>query len=189
MQSVRLRGRNATPRVGVERPGDAMHYALDVDYRDDGSARAALVGFRAWDDAGAAHESVARVARVEPYEPGAFYRRELPCLLAALRDAPSPPTCVVVDGHAWLRALDDPGLGARLWEALGRAVPVVGVAKQAFQDGVAVPVLRGGSEKPLWVTAAGMDARDACRCVAVMHGAHRLPTLLKRADRACRDAP
>jgi deoxyribonuclease V len=96
---------------------------------------------------------------------------------------------LVVDGHAWLRALDDPGLGARLWEALGRAAPVVGVAKQAFQGGVALPVRRGGSENPLWVTAAGMDAADACRCVSIMHGAHRLPTLLKRVDRACRDAP
>jgi deoxyribonuclease V len=166
-----------------------MLYALDVDYRDDGTARAALVGFGAWDDARAAHESVVRVAETAAYEPGAFYRRELPCLLAALRDAPSPPAVLVVDGHAWLRALDDPGLGARLWEALGRAAPVVGVAKQAFQSGVAVPVRRGGSENPLWVTAAGMDARDACERVAIMHGAHRLPTLLKRVDRACRDAP
>lgn len=166
-----------------------MLYALDVDYRDDGTARAALVGFHAWGDALAAHESVVRVDETAAYEPGAFYRRELPCLLAALRGAPSPPAVLVVDGHAWLRALDDPGLGARLWEALGRAAPVVGVAKQAFQGGVATPVRRGGSENPLWVTAAGMDARDACRCVSIMHGAHRLPTLLKRVDRACRDAP
>lgn len=166
-----------------------MLYALDVDYRDDGSARAAVVGFHAWDDPRPAHEAVVRLDGVAPYEPGAFYRRELPCLRAALRDVPAPPTGVVVDGHTWLRALDDPGLGARLWEALGRAVPVVGVAKQAFQGGVAVPVRRGASENPLWVTAAGMDAADACRCVAIMHGAHRLPTLLKRVDRACRDAP
>ena len=54
------------------------------------------------------------------------------------------------------------------------------------RDGVAEAVLRGGSERPLWVTAAGMDPREACARVREMHGAHRIPTLLKRVDALCR---
>lgn len=163
-----------------------MIYALDVDYRDDSTARAAAVGFARWSDGVSCEERAVDVPRVADYEPGAFYRRELPCLMAVLATVAGPVSCVVVDGHVWLRALDDPGLGARLWESLGRVVPVVGVAKQAFGGGVASPVLRGGSERPLWVTAAGMDPREACDRVRKMHGAHRLPTLLKRADSLCR---
>lgn len=163
-----------------------MIYALDVDYRDDGSARAAAVGFARWSDAAPAEERAVLVPRVEAYEPGAFYRRELPCLLEVLGAVAGPVEAVVVDGHVWLRAPDDPGLGARLWESLGRAVPVVGVAKQAFGEGIAEAVLRGGSERPLWVTAAGMDGREACDRVREMHGAHRIPTLLKRVDALCR---
>lgn len=163
-----------------------MRYALDVDYRDDGSALAAAVGFARWGDPAPAEERTARVERVAPYEPGAFYRRELPCLRAVLDRVAGPVALVVVDGHAWLRAHDDPGLGARLWEALGRAVPVVGVAKQPFAGGVALPLVRGASARPLWITAAGMDPAEALACVREMHGEHRLPTLLKRVDALCR---
>lgn len=163
-----------------------MIYALDVDYRDDGSALAAAVGFSAWTDPAPAEERAVMVPSVAPYEPGAFYRRELPCLLAALARVSGPLEGVVVDAHVWLRGEGDPGLGARLWEALERAVPVVGVAKQAFAGGIASAVHRGGSARPLWVTAAGMDVEDACARVSSMHGAHRIPTLLKRVDALCR---
>ncbi|MEZ4394912.1 MAG: endonuclease V [Polyangiales bacterium] len=177
----------STRRPRRERTG-AMLYALDVDYRDDGSARAALVGFARWDDPAPTRELVTPVADVAAYEPGAFYKRELPCLLAALREAAEPASCVVVDGHVWLRRDDDAGLGAHLWRALGCATPVVGVAKQRFDAGVAAPVLRGASERPLWVTAAGVEAAWACARLREMHGDHRIPTLLKRVDALCRGA-
>jgi deoxyribonuclease V len=160
-------------------------YALDVDYRDDGAGHVALAGFTQWTDARPAIERVTVVSPVAPYEPGAFYKRELPCLLAALALV-AAPTCVVVDGHVWLRALDDAGLGARLYEALHGAAPVVGVAKQAFADGVAQPVLRGASKQPLWVSAVGVDVSEACDHVRAMHGEHRIPTLLRRVDALCR---
>lgn len=46
---------------------------------------------------------------------------------------------------------------------------------------------RGTSRSPLYVTAAGMDATEAARHIAEMHGPHRIPTLLKRIDRLCRE--
>jgi deoxyribonuclease V len=49
-------------------------------------------------------------------------------------------------------------------------------------------VERGGSAKPLYVTAAGIAAETAAAHVAAMHGAHRIPTLLKLVDRLVREA-
>jgi deoxyribonuclease V len=162
---------------------------VDVDYRGD-DAEAACVLFRDWADAAPAGEHVRLLRGIEPYVPGQFYRRELPCLLAVLADVAEPLELVIVDGYVWLADETRPGLGAHLYEALGRRVPVVGVAKTCFHSArLAVPVVRGESAKrPLFVTAAGMDVREAAQCIERMHGPHRLPTMLRRADALCRSA-
>jgi deoxyribonuclease V len=68
-------------------------------------------------------------------------------------------------------------------------VPVIGVAKTAFHASrLAVPVLRGESRRPLLVTTVGVEVHDAAACIQRMHGPSRLPTLLKRVDRLCREA-
>lgn len=160
---------------------------LDADYRAD-AAVTAVIGVEDWSDAVPAFEAVVRAPHAPlPYEPGAFYRRELPGLLAALSRLP-PIDVAVIDGYVWL-ARGRPGLGAHLHRAGGGAYAVVGVAKTPFRDNdCAVELLRGGSTRPLYVTAEGMDARAAAACVARMDGPHRLPTLLKRVDRLARDA-
>lgn len=170
---------------------------VDVDYRSaaagsEAAAVAACVLAASWRDGAPSAELVARVERVAPYEPGRFYLRELPCLRAVLAkaeaEARAPISVVVVDGHVWLDA-DRPGLGARLHEALGARVPVVGVAKNPFRGSTrAVAVLRGTSKTPLWASAVGMDVADAAEHVRTMHGPHRIPTLLARVDRVARDA-
>jgi deoxyribonuclease V len=48
------------------------------------AARAAIVTFDRWDTAVPIAHHVVDIDRVEAYEPGAFYRRELPCVRAAL---------------------------------------------------------------------------------------------------------
>ncbi len=164
-----------------------MKAAVDVDYRGEG-ALAAAVAFHGWADATPALEVTEPIARVEAYEPGAFYKRELPCLLAVLARLPSPPELVVIDGYVWLGGEERPGLGARLFDALGRRVPVIGVAKTRFLSAkLAVEAARGEEAKrPLFVTAAGMDVNEAADAIRAMHGPHRLPTLLKRVDSLCR---
>ena len=78
-----------------------------------------------------------------------------------------------------------PGLGKFLYDALGGEVIVIGVAKTAFRG---IPPLyqlfRGGSKRPLYVTAAGVHLDLAKDFIRSMHGEHRLPTMLKRVDRA-----
>ncbi len=165
-----------------------MLAALDVHYRDPGAVAAGVL-FRDWADAAAVRELTASVASVERYQPGAFYLRELPCLLAVLEKVREPLSAIVIDGYVWLGDLAHPGLGAHLHEALGRRVPVIGVAKSAFHDlRAAVPVVRGRSRRPLYVTAAGIDPMQAAELIRAMHGAHRIPTLLARVDRLARQA-
>jgi deoxyribonuclease V len=166
----------------------AVLVCLDVDYRP-AAAVAAAVAFLEWTDASAAHEVVHRSA--EPpadYQPGQFYRRELPHLQAVLALLPEAPRIVVVDGFVWLEG-ETPGLGAHLHQALGGGVAVVGVAKRPYRlANQAVPVLRGESQVALWVTAVGIAVEEAADAVRGMHGEHRMPTLLKRVDRLARDS-
>jgi deoxyribonuclease V len=159
---------------------------IDVDYREE-DAVAACVLANDWSDAEPAAEFVESIHNVAPYESGQFFRRELPCLLAVLAKLPAPPTTIVVDCYVWLGDGSISGLGAHLFEALHRLVPVVGVAKTRFVSATAAQeVFRGGSRRPLFVTAAGMEAAVAADQVRSMHGPFRIPTLLQRVDHLCR---
>jgi deoxyribonuclease V len=135
--------------------------ALDVDYRAD-HAFAACVVFADVIDAAPVEEKVTRAPLTSDYRSGELYLRELPALLAVLRQIVTPPSILIVDGHVWLGPAR-PGLGARLHEAT--SLPVIGVAKRPD---------------------AGVPG--AASLIARMHGPHRLPTLLKRVDRLARDA-
>jgi deoxyribonuclease V len=161
---------------------------LDVDYRDAG-ALAAVVVADDWTAPEPTYELTEPISTVAEYVPGEFYRRELPCLLAVLSRCPTTPDILVVDGYVWLGE-GRPGLGKKLHEALNEKIPVVGVAKTRFKSaaGVASPVYRAGSQQALWVTTVGMDHDTAIQAIQKMHGAYRLPTLLKRVDLLCRNA-
>lgn len=157
---------------------------VDVDYRDEHAVAAAIL-FLDWGSPNPVAQHVVTIRGVAPYRPGSFYERELPCIDAVLARNHWPLAAIVVDGYVWLGA--EPGLGAHLYKKLGEAVPVIGVAKNPFRDAPAALVHRGGSRKPLYVSAAGMTADAAAGCVQRMHGEHRLPTLLKEVDRLCRE--
>jgi deoxyribonuclease V len=161
-----------------------MLACVDVDYRGAGAV-AACVLFRAWGDDVSVADRVEVIAEAAPYEPGQFYRRELPCLLSVLGLVADPLETIVVDGYVWLGG-DRPGLGAHLYEALGRRVAVIGVAKTRFAGAEAEAVHRGGSRRPLYVSAAGLDGKTAAQYIESMHGRYRLPTLLRRVDQLCR---
>jgi deoxyribonuclease V len=159
---------------------------MDVQYDDaTGTALAALVLFNDWVDSTPAHEITAHIDSVEPYVPGSFYKRELPCLHAVLKKVWDVAwyDVLVVDGHTWLQT-GRPGLGHYLHESTG--MPVVGIAKRHFVDGCATPVTRGQSKNPLYVSTVGCDPHTACEDLRRMHGDHRIPTLLKRVDRLAR---
>lgn len=167
-----------------------MLACLDVDYRP-ARARAACLLFERWDDAAPGDSRVVELDAAADYEPGQFYRRELPCLLAVLDSFGGLDGIdgLVVDGYVWLDSAGRPGLGAHLWEALERSVYVVGVAKNPYVGNPGVEVRRGASDKPLHVTAAGVSPAWAAERVGEMHGEYRLPGLLRQVDQLSRAWP
>jgi deoxyribonuclease V len=157
-----------------------MIAALDVSYNENDSAVAAAVVFAQFADAEAVSQYTATVSQTGAYVPGQFFKRELPCLLTVLEKVTEKLDTVVVDGYVTLG--DQPGLGYHLWEKLGRRVAVIGVAKRPFAGADSVNIFRGKSSRPLHVTAIGIDPLSAADRIAGMHGPHRMPTLLRRAD-------
>lgn len=161
--------------------------ALDAQHYDNGNAGVGMLAFGGWLDAKAAWEATIAASNCGEYEPGAFFKRELPALTQALAQCPCKPDILVVDAYVFLDENGRPGLGYKLWEALGRTIPVVGVAKTKFMDAPSKwEVLRGESKSPLFVTAIGMELEQAKEAVASMHGEYRMPTLLKRVDQLAR---
>jgi deoxyribonuclease V len=95
---------------------------------------------------------------------------------------------LVAGGYADLDPGGRPGLGAHAHAEFG--IPVIGVAKSRFRTAThAVPVVRGSSGRPLFVTAAGMPAADAADLVRRMAGRYRLPDALRHADTVARTSP
>lgn len=166
-----------------------MKLCIDVGY-ETSAVVAACVGFAEWEDEAAAFEHVRRFDTAPaPYEPGRFYRREMPFAIQLLRGLGEDvrASVIIVDGYVWLDG-GRPGLGAILHEALGGGIAVVGVAKRPFHGGgnQAASLLRGTSAQPLFVSAVGLSLDEAVGGIARMHGPHRIPTLLKRVDRLSR---
>ena len=162
---------------------------LDVAYAAE-AAGVACVLAESWTAAAPAAELSKQVAGIPAnYEPGRFYQRELPLLQALIDGLDVRPSVFVIDGYVWLGAEDKPGLGAHLFESVGRAIPVVGVAKNPYRDDTwSAQVRRGKSRHPLFVTSAGLYQRRAADLVLGMHGKHRIPTLLQRVDHLARAA-
>ncbi len=163
---------------------EAPCIAVDVHYLDGGMARAAAVAAGERTFSRAAWTRAVVVPAGAAYVPGQLYLRELPPLRAVI-PAGGGVSLIVVDGYADLDPDGRPGLGARVHAEFG--VPVIGVAKTAFRGAShAAGVLRGGSTRPLYVTAAGMAVAEAASVVGEMAGRFRLPDALKLADRLAR---
>ncbi len=168
---------------------DVVILAIDIDYRQDGSAAAAGVLFDEWTSGSIVQTATRRIPQVLPYRPGKFFERELPCILEILSVLMLTPETIIIDGYVWLGSDRRPGLGAHLFQALAGAVPVVGVAKTRFADTPPeCAVFRGSSARPLFVTAAGMDEEVARTLVRSMDGDNRMPAMLRAVDRLCREA-
>ena len=167
-----------------------MFLAVDTHYHAESTTTAGVL-FEKIEDARPRSEHVVRSgAPPEEYVPGEFYKRELPEILRLLGELPVQPACILIDGYCTLDAAGTPGLGCYLWQALSGGVDIIGIAKTAYKGSAhAQAVYRGKSQSPLFVTACGnLASEDAAAMIASMHGAHRLPDLLKRADQLCRQA-
>ena len=159
-----------------------MILAIDVHYKTD-YAKCVGVLFN-WTDETPQRIITEKVFDVAPYEPGQFYKRELPCILKVLEHCNLYELkAIIVDGHVYTTP-DTFGLGGHLWEALNQAVPVIGVAKSGFahNKSMVAELLRGDSLKPLHISAIGIDLNLVVEHVKTMHGEFRMPTILTIMD-------
>ncbi len=162
-----------------------MILAFDTWYFDN-QAKTVCLGFYDWADEKPARIFTETIDAPAEYEPGAFYKRELPCIISLLKQIDLQLVrAIVVDGFVVLDDAGKPGLGGRLYEYLDQKIPVIGVAKTNFAQNVANKraVVRGESTRPLFVTALGMDLDTAADLIKSMHGEFRMPSLLKELDR------
>ena len=163
-----------------------MKLAIDVDYNNN-AAHIAGVAFTAWKDAEPSAIYTSELSGIEAYEPGNFFKRELPCILKLLQEHRLTPEYIIIDGFVYLDVYNEPGLGKHLHDTLNGASAIIGVAKRPFKSTPeSCEVYRGQSSKPLYITAEGVASDDAKAHIASMHGEYRIPDLLKMADRLCR---
>ncbi len=164
-----------------------MIFATDIQYNENNTATAAGVLFPNWESDTIDKIVVKEITDVAPYEPGSFYKRELPCILSLLEEIEQDIGVLVVDGYVTLGDDNKPGLGMHLFEHLSKSIPVVGVAKKRFVDTpLECQIFRGQSQNPLYVTSAGVPLSEAKMYITNMHGKNRIPTLLKKVDQVCR---
>ena len=165
-----------------------LKYALDVQYNGNDNAIVACLGFECWSDREAIYKEIDFIEKIEPYQAGSFYKRELPCLLKALKELDNIEY-VVVDGYIWLENESYYGLGMYLYDALDRKIPIIGVAKNKFNNTPKrCELFRGESKKPLYISSVGVELKEAKGYIANMDGKYRFPKLLKDVDSLARGA-
>ncbi|WP_298608154.1 endonuclease V [uncultured Thiothrix sp.] len=163
-----------------------MILAIDVHYLNDQAFGSAL-SFTQWNTEQPEDIYHTQLAGIADYEPGQFYKRELPCILQLLEEHKLLPEIIIIDGYVMLGE-SRAGLGSYLYKALKQQVKIIGVAKRAF-IGISEDskILRGASQNPLFISSLGLELDEAKSAILKMHGVHRLPTLLKLVDSLCRE--
>ncbi|PKF76172.1 endonuclease V [Chryseobacterium sp. PMSZPI] len=165
-----------------------MIYAFDTYYYEN-YANTVCIAFKDWNSANETEIFTEQTPISSAYESGAFYKRELPCIVSLLKKIVlKQGDIILVDGYVSLDDNGKMGLGGYLYEALNRQYPVVGVAKNEFTapDAQRRKVYRGESKTPLFLTAKGVDVDEIKHNVEQMYGEFRIPALLKKLDQLSR---
>jgi len=167
-----------------------MILAFDTYYFNN-KAKTVCLRFERWSDSESYDLFFEIIEGISDYEPGAFYKRELPCILSLLKKIPKENIeYIVIDGFVFLDDDGKHGLGGYLFEALNKKTPIIGVAKSEFHDSRkhVKELIRGKSNKPLYISAIGVDLDKACSMIKSMKGEFRIPTLLQILDRKTKES-
>lgn len=160
-----------------------MILAFDTYYFEN-RAKTVCILFEDWTEENCNFEAEI-IDQYEEYKPGEFYKRELPCILSLLKKIKIDDIdLIIVDGYVYLDDNLKLGLGGHLYKNLECNIPIIGVAKTNFKTlkEAKKEVLRGNSEKPLYITSIGIELDQATKLIKNMSGQHRIPTLLKKLD-------
>ncbi|MAX71970.1 MAG: endonuclease V [Flavobacteriaceae bacterium] len=160
-----------------------MLLAIDVHYKEK-YAKAVGVLFN-WEDENPQHIIIDTIDDVADYEPGQFYKRELPCILQLLKQVElNSLEAIIVDSHVYVDNDKNYGLGGHLWQALDEKIPIIGIAKKAFHNTelVSKPIYRGESQNALYVSSIGVSEDEVLKKIKLLHGKYRIPSILKTLD-------
>jgi deoxyinosine 3'endonuclease (endonuclease V) len=163
--------------------------AVDVYYNNN-TAKAIAILFNDWQDKKPEQIISKYLSDIQPYEPGSFYKRELPCIIALLESIDIKQLeLIIIDGYVYLDDQNRLGLGGHLYQSLDKAVSIIGVAKTKFHNNTknVKEIKRGLSKRPLFISSIGMDIDSAADCIQSMSGDHRIPDLLKKLDRLTKE--
>jgi len=166
-----------------------MIVVIDVHYGTT-KANAAAVCFKDWETEEIIAIESCTVKDLSPYVSGEFYKRELPCIIQVLTQCTQEEIqLVIIDGYVILDNQGKLGLGGYLYKTLEEKIPVIGVAKKAFFENTqnSIPIKRGKSQNPLFVTSLGIDLQEAAKKIKDMKGEYRIPHLLKLVDQKSRE--
>ncbi len=99
-----------------------MILAFDTFYKER-NAKTVCIAFEEWTSTTTAIYSET-ISNVEEYEPGAFYKRELPCIASLIKKIVLQDIeAIIIDGFVVLDDNDKPGLGSYLFEMLEKKIP------------------------------------------------------------------
>lgn len=166
-----------------------IYLILDVHYKegqetDAVTATVAGIRFEGIKQSRILNEYTVEVNDVAPYEPGQFYKREMPCLLALINQIDEPFDVIIIDGYVLLDSVGKAGLGKYLYDHLANTKPIIGIAKNHFYDITEdYAVWRGISKRPLYVTSIGINITTAKKMVSEMEGEHRIPKMVADVDK------
>ncbi|WCO00240.1 endonuclease V [Psychroserpens ponticola] len=163
--------------------------AFDTYYFKN-KAKTVCVGFNSWLKEDNLVVLTETIENIPEYVSGEFYKRELPCILSLLnKNALENIELIIVDGFVYLDDNNKYGLGAHLYNALNKEIPIIGVAKRDFAtiNKNKSKVYRGESQNPLFITSIGIELNIASEKIKKMKGKYRIPTLLKELDKLTRE--
>lgn len=166
-----------------------MILVFDTYYNNE-NAKTICLSFEDWNREDSFNVYSETISGIQEYVSGEFYKRELPCILSLISQIDLDKVdLIIIDGFVYLNDNNKFGLGAYLYDALNKEIPVIGVAKRDFTsiNKNRQVVFRGKSQNPLFITSAGIDLITASEKIKQMNGEFRIPTLLKEVDRLTRE--
>ena len=115
-----------------------MKIVINVGY-DENKANSASLSFQNQDDSSPTDSKKILLENIAGYEPGKFYLRELPCILASLNQYDLDKVdMIIVDGFVWLNSEKKPGLGAYLFEKLEKKIRSLVQRKESFMGRISL---------------------------------------------------
>lgn len=166
-----------------------MILAFDTYYYEN-KAKTVCLSFEDWSKEENYQIFSETVSAVQEYISGEFYKRELPCILSLLSKMPLEKVdLIIIDGFVFLNDENKFGLGAYLYYALDKKIPIAGVAKRDFAtiEKNRNKLFRGTSKNPLFITSIGIDLDLVSEKIEKMNGEYRIPTLLKNLDKLTKE--